>query len=180
MDKCERWRSYELTLSGPTTGNPFTDVQFFAVFRHGGFSIKVRGFYDGQGQYKVRYMPEMLGEWTVKTSSNVAELNDQTAVFDCTTASEENHGPVRVQNKTHFAYADGTSYMPFGTTAYAWTVQSEERQEQTLKTLAENSFNKIRMTVSLKTIVTIRTNQRCTHMKGHPKSSKKNLRLILG
>ncbi|WP_097037810.1 DUF5060 domain-containing protein [Lactiplantibacillus plantarum] len=147
MDKCERWRSYELTLDGPNTGNPFIDVQFFAVFRHGGFSIKVRGFYDGYGQYKVRYMPEMLGVWTVRTRSNVKDLDQQTAEFECTPATEDNHGPVRVEGKTHFAYADGTAYMPFGTTAYAWTVQSEERQEQTLKTLSENAFNKIRMTV---------------------------------
>lgn len=130
MEQCERWRSYELTLDGPTHGNPFMDVQLFAVFRHEGYSIKVRGFYDGAGKYKVRYMPEMLGNWELKTISNVDELDGQTATFECTPAATDNHGPVRVQGKTHFAYADGTSYMPFGTTAYAWTVQSEDRQEK--------------------------------------------------
>lgn len=147
MEKCERWRSYELTLNGPTTGNPFVDNQFFGVFRREGFRIKVRGFYDGNGQYKVRYMPEMLGTWQVTTESNVEMLNGQTAEFECVSATGDNHGPVRVQAKTHFSYADGKSYMPFGTTAYAWTVQSEARQEATLKTLAANKFNKIRMTV---------------------------------
>lgn len=39
MKRCERWRPYELTLTGPTTGNPFVDVQFFATFRHNG-SVK--------------------------------------------------------------------------------------------------------------------------------------------
>ncbi|MBU7464792.1 DUF5060 domain-containing protein [Lactiplantibacillus pentosus] len=147
MNTCERWRSYELTLEGPTIGNPFTDVDLFGEFSHGSFKIKVRGFYDGNGQYKIRYMPEMTGEWQVKTVSNVSELDDQTAQFECVPAASTNHGPVRVQGKTHFAYADGNAYMPFGTTAYAWTVQSEARQKLTLKTLSENSFNKIRMTV---------------------------------
>lgn len=173
MDKCERWRSYELTLDGPTMGNPFIDVQFFAVFRHGGFSIKVRGFYDGYGQYKVRYMPEMLGAWTVRTSSNVKDLDQQTAEFECTPATEDNHGPVRVEGKTHFAYADGTTYMPFGTTAYAWTVQSEERQEQTLKTLSENAFNKIRMTVFPKNYSYNTTEPAMYPYEGAPKKFEK-------
>lgn len=145
MDKCEKWSSYELTLNGPSDGNPFIDNDLFATFTHDSFSIKVRGFYDGNGIYKVRYMPELIGKWKVTTDSNVETLSNKTVEFECTAPSEANHGPVRVSDKTHFAYADGTSYMPFGTTAYAWVFQSNERQEQTLKTLSENKFNKIRM-----------------------------------
>ena len=29
-----------------------------------------------------------------------------------------NHGPVQVANRFHFAHADGTPYVPFGTTCY--------------------------------------------------------------
>jgi len=145
MNKCEKWQSYELTLDGPTTGNPFTENTFMATFNHENKSIKVRGFYDGKGKYRVRYMPEELGIWTVITESNIKELSDYSTQFECTESSKDNHGPVRVSGKTHFAYADGSPYMPFGTTAYAWVFQNEERQEQTLKTLSENKFNKIRM-----------------------------------
>lgn len=173
MEKCERWRSYELTLSGPTTGNPFVDVQLFGIFRREGFQIKVRGFYDGDGQYKVRYMPEMLGTWQVTTESNVSQLDHQTAEFECIPATGNNHGPVRVQAKTHFAYADGQSYMPFGTTAYAWTVQSESRQEATLKTLAENKFNKIRMLVFPKNYSYNTTEPAIYPYEGAPKKVEK-------
>lgn len=47
----------------------------------------------------------------------------------------------------HFSYEDGKRYLPFGTTAYAWIYQPAERQEQTIKTLKNTCFNKIRMLV---------------------------------
>lgn len=144
----EKWRRYELTIAdGPTDGNPFRDVQFTATFEHNNHKVTVDGFYDGNGEYKVRYMPEVEGDYTVTTHSNVAKLNGVTDAFTVTPAESDNHGPVRVSGKTHFAYADGTGYIPFGTTAYAWTVQPEKVQEETLETLKENKFNKIRMLV---------------------------------
>ncbi|KRN28578.1 glycoside hydrolase [Lactobacillus selangorensis] len=147
MKTCEQWKVYEFTLNGPTSGNPFTDVTLFATFFFNNHTTRVRGFYDGNGQYKVRFMPEEIGKWTVTTDSNVSELNHQTDEFECTPAEKGNHGPVRVAGQTHFAYADGTPYMPFGTTAYAWCFQSPETQQQTLQTLKENKFNKIRMLI---------------------------------
>lgn len=147
MKVIEQWKVFELSLTGPKNGNPYTDIDFSAIFSNSRDQVLVRGFYDGDGQYKVRFMPERLGEWHVMTQSNVASLNQMTADFICTAAEKGNHGPVRVSGKTHFAYADGTAYLPFGTTAYAWTVQPEAIQEQTLETLKANAFNKIRMTV---------------------------------
>jgi len=32
----EQWGVFELTLNGPTNGNPFLDVKFSAWFRQGG------------------------------------------------------------------------------------------------------------------------------------------------
>lgn len=144
----EKWRRYELTIeNGPTDGNPFRDVQFTATFERNNHSVTVDGFYDGDGNYKVRYMPEVEGKYTVTTHSNVPKLDGFTDEFMVTPAEGDNHGPVRVSGQTHFAYADGTGYIPFGTTAYAWTVQPKKVQRQTLKTLSENKFNKIRMLV---------------------------------
>jgi hypothetical protein len=37
--------------------------------------------------------------------------------------------------------------LPVGTTAYVWTHQGDELEEQTLRTLAESPFNKPRMCV---------------------------------
>ncbi len=49
------------------------------------------------------------------------------------------------EDEFHFAYEDGTRFQPFGTTCYAWVNQSEQVQEQTLETLKNAPFNKIRM-----------------------------------
>lgn len=147
METIEKWKRYELTLKGSTDGNPFRDVELTATFNINNHPVTVDGFYDGNGIYKVRYMPESIGNYTVITHSNISELDGKTASFEVTEASHDNHGPVRVSGKTHFAYADGSRYIPFGTTAYAWTVQPKKVQEETLATLKENKFNKIRMLV---------------------------------
>lgn len=49
------------------------------------------------------------------------------------------------KSENRFAYADGTPYYPFGTTAYAWIHQTAALRSATLQTLAEGPFNKIRM-----------------------------------
>ncbi len=142
-----RWEVFELMLSGPSSGNPFTDVQLAATFSLGHRTVAVDGFYDGDGSYKVRFMPDTEGQWSYATSSNAASLDGKTGQFPCVAALAEAHGPVRVRNVHHFAYADGTPYFPFGTTCYAWVHQSEELQRQTLETLRTAPFNKIRMCV---------------------------------
>ena len=37
-------------------------------------------------------------------------------------AKPGDHGPVRVHRTHHFRYADGTSYLNIGTTAYVWNL----------------------------------------------------------
>ena len=141
------WEVFELTLPGPSSGNPLIDVQVTASLSQGNRNVSVEGFYDGNGSYKIRFMPDMLGEWSYSTTSNAPELSGKTGKFTCTTALADAHGPVRVRNTHHFAYADGTPFFPFGTTCYAWIHQSEELQQQTLESLRNAPFNKIRMCV---------------------------------
>ena len=68
-------------------------------------------------------MPDSKGEWSFKTRSKTAALDGRTGVLTAVAPSAGNHGPVRVRNKFHFAYADGTPFLSFGTTCYAWTHQ---------------------------------------------------------
>ena len=143
----ERWGTYELTLNGPQSGNPFVDVELTAEFRLNDRVFKPHGFYDGDGIYKIRFMPDAVGEWTYTTTSNRAELDGRTGGFTCIESSEGNHGPVRVQNDFYLRYADGTPYHQFGTTCYAWTHQGDAMEEQTLQTLADAPFNKLRMCI---------------------------------
>jgi hypothetical protein len=143
----EQWGIFELALEGPSRGNPFLEVELRAQFTLGERTVGVDGFYDGEGTYRVRFMPDVPGEWMYTTSSTQPELDGRSGAFSCAPVSPGNHGPVRVADPYHFRYADGTSYYPFGTTCYAWIHQDEECQEQTLDTLRIAPFNKVRMCV---------------------------------
>ncbi|CAI9399204.1 hypothetical protein ANOBCDAF_00226 [Pleomorphomonas sp. T1.2MG-36] len=142
-----KWDLFEASFSGPEAGNPYLGVSFEAFFKQNSRVVRVPGFYDGAGTYKVRFMPDNEGEWTYTTISNVAALDGQTGAFSVKAPAAGCHGPVHVANQFHFAYVDGTPYLPFGTTSYAWTHQPLELQAETLKTLAGTRFNKMRMTV---------------------------------
>ena len=142
-----RWDVFEYTAQGPSSGNPFTEVTFAAVFTLGHRNVHIEGFYDGAGQYKVRFMPDAEGAWTFRTESNRPELAGHTGTFTVTPAKPAARGPVGVADEFGFAHADGTPFLPFGTTCYAWTHQSESLQAETLRTLASAPFNKLRMCV---------------------------------
>jgi hypothetical protein len=146
-ESVEQWGVFEIALNGPTNGNPFLDVRFSARFTQGDSAVEADGFYDGDGIYRVRFMPEKKGGWHYVTESSSAELDGKTGGFTVTKPSPDNHGPVRVADTYHFAYADGTPYRELGTTCYAWIHQDESLQEETLRTLASSPFNKLRMCV---------------------------------
>lgn len=92
-------------------------------------------------------MPDLEGDWQFMTRSNAPALDGQKGEFVCMAPVGNNHGPVRVADTTHFAYEDGTPYIPVGTTCYVWNLQGDDLEEQTLKTLDQALFNKMRMCV---------------------------------
>ena len=140
-----RWDCLELAFPGPSTGNPFVEVSLTATFRRKNRALTVEGFYDGNGVYKVRFMPDELGEWSWTTASNVQQLHAKAGIFTCVAPESGNSGPVSVRDGYHFAYADGTPYVECGTTCYAWAFQPEATERQTIATLTASPFNKLRM-----------------------------------
>ena len=142
----EKWDVFEVSLTAQTSQNPF-DVEFGAEFSCAGHTVKVTGFYDGGDTYRIRFMPELEGAWSYVTTSSLGGLNGQRGGFTCVKPAAGNHGPVRVANQHHFAYADGTKYIPVGTTCYVWNLQGDELEEKTLNTLDKAPFNKMRMSV---------------------------------
>lgn len=158
MRKVEQWDIFELEISGPIEGNPFHDVQLQAVFtlQEDGAekkSVTVPGFYDGDGIYRIRFMPPQQGIWKFATSGSNACLDGVNGEFLCIAASEKNHGMVHTSDKYHFAFDDGSRYYPFGTTCYAWIHQGDELEEETLNTLRQAPFNKLRMCIFPKNYV---------------------------
>jgi hypothetical protein len=147
-DSIERWGCFERAYSGPSTGNPFLDVTLRGMFRLGNRVVEVNGFYDGDGIYKLRFMPDAEGVWLYATSSNCEELDGLQGRVQVTPPTQGNHGPVRVKDRYRFIYEDGLPYLPFGTTLYHWFHHGDKaRERETLATLAVAPFNKVRMCI---------------------------------
>ena len=163
VPQVERWGTYEVSLTAPVPEgkNPF-DVRLKATFcltsaqaGRDGDSLTVDGFYDGGDQWKVRFMPSHEGAWSYFVHSELEALNQQ-GTFQCVAPSVGNHGPVQVDSTgLNFCYADGSRYWCIGTTSYDWMHASSDpsvimadpgltMQQQTLKSLSETGFTKIR------------------------------------
>lgn len=162
MHTVEQYKIFELELTGPSAGNPYKEITLHARFTNGTQDILAGGFYKGQGRYAIRFMPSLPGSWHYETQSNAKELNAQKGSFTCLPAVDENHGPVYLAKDVlekdgqhrfgealpyNFCYADGTRFQPFGTTCYAWIQQPDNVQEETLASLKQSPFNKIRMCI---------------------------------
>ena len=158
----EKYKIFDLELTGRSDGNPFVDTEVSVDFTNGVRQISTKGFYKGDGRYGIRFMPNAEGTWTYTVHSSDPSLDAQTGSFTCTPAAERNHGRVCLKKDVvpakevnfygteddyRFAYEDGTRFQPFGTTCYAWINQSAAVQEQTLETLAASPFNKLRMCI---------------------------------
>jgi hypothetical protein len=140
------WDLIEVRLEGTSHGNPFVEVELDAVFTRGGEQVRVGGFYDGDGVFLIRALADAEGEWSFVTRSTARSLDGVEGIVTVEGPRRGAHGPVRVDG-FHFRHADGTRHRPLGTTAYAWTHQPEELQEQTLRTLADSPFTKLRMCI---------------------------------
>ncbi|WP_434309260.1 DUF5605 domain-containing protein [Hominifimenecus sp. rT4P-3] len=139
----EKWGVFEISCSGRTDGNPFTDYNIRGHFTNGAESVETDGFYDGDGIYKVRFMPSFEGEYQFSVTGTFSEEPIRGS-FMVTPPSPDNHGPVRSANQFHFSYEDGSPYYPLGTTCYVWELQNDERIAETLDMLKESGFNKLR------------------------------------
>lgn len=146
QNQVEKWDVFEVEVFGKKEGNPFTDYTIEGVFSGKEETKTVDGFYDGDGVYRVRFMPSFEGTYTFKISGSFSEESFE-GCFQVTAPSKENHGPVRVSHTYHFAYEDGTPYYSLGTTCYVWELQEEKLQEKTLQALKDSAFNKIRFCI---------------------------------
>ena len=157
QQKVEQWDRFEIRLHYNCKGNAFSDVNLYAIFKCEDTSIVVPGFYDGENNFKIRFMPVETGIWNFTSSSNIPELNNKKGSFECVKATGNNRGIVKVSETYNFKYADGKQFYPFGTTAYAWIHMSEKLQEITLNTLKHSGFNKVRMCVFPKNYDLVKT-----------------------
>lgn len=109
-----------------------------------GRKVVVRGFYDGEDTFAVRFMPEQEGLFRFEILCGNREINGISGAFEC--VSSNRHGRVIPKGK-YLETIDGSRHFSAGTTCYAWIYQPEYIREETIAELGKGYFNKIRMCV---------------------------------
>lgn len=136
-----QYETFELRFSGTPPEGDYARIGLTAEFVCGEKKKTVKGFYDGGGQYVVRFLPDTAGDYVWRVRGAVeAEGNTRCE------AAVGSRGMVRASG-THFEYQDGSLFIPFGTTVYALASQKDSLVEETLNSLSHSPFNKIRMCV---------------------------------
>lgn len=140
-----KWEVLEIAVEGTAEGNPFTEQKFYGIFAGKKENVLVNGFYDGNGIYRIRFMPSYEGKYSFVLNGSLFAA-PYSGAFEVLPALDYNHGPVMVKGH-HFEYADGTPYIPVGTTAYAFALQGAERIQETMESLDASHFNKMRFCI---------------------------------
>lgn len=144
MREVEQYRIFEVEVEAGQQGKDIV-----AVFTNGEDKKQVSGFWKDKGLYAIRFMPQTPGKWQYEIhGGKEAEQGE----FLCVPAREENHGMVTAAG-FGFCYSDRSRFLPFGTTCYAWVHQGRDTIEQTLETLKNAPFNKVRMCVFPKDMI---------------------------
>ncbi len=88
QEQIKQWSRFEVSFKHQQKGNPFNKVILSANFSNKDTTFTVKGFYDGDSKFKLRFMPQWAGEWSYTTNSNVPELNNQKGNFICVPATD--------------------------------------------------------------------------------------------
>ena len=145
-----RWQPYDLVFrSEAQPANPFAVVFSATVEGPKHVRLKLPGFYDGKGRWKLRVSPTSEGTWSLVTESSVPDLNAKTAQFEAVPNTNRHvHGGLRIdpQHPRHFAFEDGTHCFVMGYECdWLWALDSAKpglpAVEPFLDKLAANGFN---------------------------------------
>jgi hypothetical protein len=152
----EQYHSHDFVFRAAVTGNPF-DVEIAGEFiGPGGARLRVPGFYDGGGTWKIRFSPPRQGEWAMTTASSVPELNGKSeAGIQCVpNRNPAIHGGLRVdgEHPHHFLYEDGARYFLLGYEAdWLWGAGMNDPRRTAMNRLidqmASRGFNHVLVNV---------------------------------
>ena len=146
-----KWGRFEHSFeSSVNYENPIQQATLEVVFTSpGNVTSKVYGFWDGGKTWRVRFSPNMPGEWRWATTCSDTQnkgLHRQSGTFLCTppvgTGRFEQHGPIRVtRDGFAFEHDDGTPFFWLADTAWNGALLSTpEDWEFYLQTRARQKF----------------------------------------
>ncbi len=151
------WTKHEIQFqSSKMYDNPIYDVKDFRInfISPSGRTKVVRGFWDGDANWKVRFMPDEIGKWKwVTTCSDKTNLNlhNVSGDFQCVgnkdLESIFKKGAIRHEPGTYyFSYSDGTPFFWLACTAWNGALKStDEEWAHYLNHRKENNYNVIQL-----------------------------------
>lgn len=155
MNQAVQWAPHEIKFTSKVAyENSLYQIDtFYADFTSPTGKVTRRnGFWDGGTDWKIRFMPDELGNWTYKTtcSDNTnSGLHQQTGAFVCGRNSRElpiyQHGAIEhLPGNYHLSYADKTPFLWIGCTAWNGTLKSTDAEWDTyLKHRADHGYSVI-------------------------------------
>ncbi|MDZ7371106.1 MAG: DUF5060 domain-containing protein, partial [candidate division KSB1 bacterium] len=150
-----RYHVLEMTFEeNVSTVNPYDQLVEAVFVSPSRVEITVSGFYDGERQWKIRFMPDRIGQWQVRWRFGNAVGESE---FTCTAQTHPKiHGHIRIDphNPRKLRYEDGTplfwhggKYLcimrPFGTSDLQELSFPERLDTQTYVSLCRKYFQDI-------------------------------------
>lgn len=118
-DTVKKYEKFEmnLELSDVEIRKPYDphDIDLYAQFESPARkSIRINGFYDnyqGADQWKLRFSPNVVGDWTYQVFVDDNGRTGQSSVAHFTVVDSKHHGWIHSQNTTRTCWPFGTSVM---------------------------------------------------------------------
>jgi hypothetical protein len=136
-DQTAVWHKYEIRFtSNKDYSNPIYDIKAFTVVFTSatGREKTVNGFWDGERDWKVRFMPDEPGEWSWQSTCSDKDnsgLHGRSGHFSCVKGVEDldiyKRGAIKhPPGKYYLTYDDGTPFFWMGCTAWNGAMKSTE------------------------------------------------------
>ena len=152
----EQYHSHDFTFAASEPGNPF-DITLTGDFTGpAGARLTVPGFYNGDGTWKIRFSPNRLGEWSLRTTSSLPALHGkvESGILCISNTSPNLHGVLKVDaaHPYHFVYEDGTRYFLLGYEAdWLWAPEMTDPKRpimhHLINQMAARGFNHVLVNV---------------------------------
>ena len=150
--KAPKWSIVEISLvSSEKFTNPYCNIELFGNF-YGpdGQKLVVKGFWDGDRRFKIRFTPTAPGQWQFSTTSVPHDTGlVQKGEFIATPATENSHGFLRRDDEfpRSFIFDDGSRYFMVGQTYYAIIRQAWNNSNwfEAIEKSSQYGFSKFRI-----------------------------------
>ena len=139
--RAAQWERHELSFTSDFAyPDPLRDLRFYALFTTpSGRIFRLDGFWNGGLDWKVRLMPDEVGEWryeTVCSDIQNSGLHHQQGTFMVEESHQEaaiyRHGAILHRpGEYHLRHADGTPFFWVACTAWNGTLKSTEEEWDT-------------------------------------------------